>query len=220
MNQREVWNKIAKQWSLFRKKTPNEVETFLKNKEGKLLDLGCGSGRNMVLNKNLEYYGVDFSKEMLILSEKKAGKNKIKSSFREIDIGKENLPFEDDYFNFFIFLSTLHCIETEEHREKSLKELFRVMKKGAIGMLSVWKKEEILKQWEKEKVEDLDISTAKEIFVNWKNNNKIYQRYYYFYEKNELKSLLKKIGFKILTIPQKWKSQKHFKKNIIFYLEK
>ena len=79
--QEQVWDKIAKKWRTFREKTPLEVEEFLKRKRGKVLDLGCGSGRNFIKNKNIIFYGVDFSEKMLSFAEKMQKEKKSKQNF-------------------------------------------------------------------------------------------------------------------------------------------
>jgi ubiquinone/menaquinone biosynthesis C-methylase UbiE len=212
MNQQEVWNKIANLWSSYRKNPAAEISNFLADKKGKVLDLGCGSGRNMTPNMNIQYYGVDFSEEMLKFAEKSSKAEKINAVFfRE---RAEKLPFEDNFFDAAMFISTLHCIQSEKERTKALKELFRVMKKNSEAIITVWDKESN-KQFEK--------IPAKEGLVNWKKDGVNYQRYYYFYQQDELEKLLKQIGFKILKIEKKDTKTlvgQHSKKNLIFYVQK
>jgi len=209
MNQQEVWNEIASPWSKFRKNTLLEVSEFLSDKKGKILDLGCGSGRNMIANSNIEYYGVDFSEKMIKLAEKKAQKEKIRADFFTVDFGKEKLPFKDEFFDSAIFISTLHCIECVEERKKALEELYRVLKKSGEAMITVWNKNQ------NELAEKLE---AREGFVNWKKENKNYQRYYYFYNEKELAELLKNVGFKMIN--KQIDNSKHSRKNLIVYVRK
>jgi ubiquinone/menaquinone biosynthesis C-methylase UbiE len=213
-NQQQVWNKIAKPWSKYRNYPIREVSKFLENKKGKLLDLGCGSGRNIdveIINKNLlEYYGVDFSENMIELAKKKAKELGIKA--RLFCSNAEKLEFDDEFFDNAIFISTLHCIEGEKAREKSLRELFRVLKNGGEAMISIWNKDSEIKVGKLE---------AKEGFVNWKNDGEVYQRYYYFYDKDELIYILKEIGFEIIdTKVCDDEEGKHPKKNIVIYVQK
>lgn len=210
MNQEQVWNKIAEPWSKYRKKAPEEVSEFLKNKKGRVLDLGCGSGRNIIPNKDIEYYGVDFSEEMLKFAEKGSKNKRVNAIFFKSTL--EKLPFESNFFDSAIFISTLHCILCENNRKKALEELYRVMKKGSIAMVTVWDKESNKLFMEK---------NLKEGFVNWEKEGVNYQRYYYFYDKKELEALLKKVGFKILkTESRNEKASKHSNKNIIVYVKK
>ncbi len=205
MNQQEVWNKITELWSNFRKRTPSEVESFIADKKGKILDLGCGSGRNIIQNSNIKYYGIDFSDEMLKIAEKDANEKKAKAIFFKADIGKEKLPFSGNFFDAAIFISSLHCLKTSSARKYALKELFRVMKKDAVAMISIWKR-------------GINGLYGKEGMLNWKKDNINYARYYYFYDEKELKDLLKAVGFKILEA--KSNDSTHSNKNIVVYVQK
>jgi len=207
LSQREVWDKIGAPWQRFRKKAPFEVIEFLKNKKGKILDLGCGSGRNILKLKNSRYYCADFSAEMLKFAEKHAEKEKILADFFRTSLTE--LPFKDNFFDSAIFISTLHCIEGENERKRALEELYRVLKKGKEAMITVWNRDD------NERLRNMH---AKEGFVNWMKEGKNYQRYYYFYSQKELENLLKKIGFKIIVQTDIIKM--HSKKNIIFYVKK
>lgn len=209
MEQEQVWNKISAWWNKFRQKPVPEVEEFLKDKKGKILDLGCGSGRNMIANPDVSYYGVDFSEEMLKFAEKNAGGKKIRAVFLKEEIGKEKLPFKTDFFDAVICISTIHLIESAEKRKKALEELYRVMKRGAEAMISVWNKNSDPK---------LNDIAGKEACINWKQQEINYPRYYYFYDKEELENLLKKIGFKILD-KSPLKSE-HSGKNLVVFLKK
>jgi len=207
MNQRQVWDIIAEPWQKFRKKIPSEIEEFLKTKKGKILDLGCGSGRNLIKNKKIVFYGVDFSETMLNFAKKNAKKQQIKAKFFKSEA--ENLLFQDNFFDSAIFISTLHCIDTKEKRKKTLSELYRVLKNKGEAMISVWNKKA---------KRNID-SEAKEGFVIWRKGNKKLERYYYFYDKNELGKELKASGFKVIKKEPILES-KHSKKNIILYVKK
>jgi len=207
MNQQQVWNNIAEDWKKFREKTPGEVEEFLKNKRGNVLDLGCGSGRNFIKNKNITFYAVDFSEKMLNFAKKNAKKSKIKAKF--FKSGAEKLLFKDNFFDSAIFISTLHCIDTKEKRKRALAEFYRVLKPNAEAMISVWDK----------KAKKNIASEAKEGFVIWKKANKKLERYYYFYDREELKKELEESGFKIIKPEYKTKII-HSRKNIVFCIKK
>jgi len=208
MEQKEVWNNIAQDWHVFRNKTPKEVEEFLKDKKGKILDLGCGSGRNFLKNPSQELYAVDFSEEMLKFARANAEKLGINANIILQDTTKLN--FKDNFFDAAIFISTLHCMEPSEARKKALEELFRVLKPNAEAMISVWKKE---------KNKTFKNLEEKEGYTSWKGRGKEYERYYYFYDDEELENLLKEAGFKILKIEYQTE-EKHSKKNLIVYVKK
>ncbi len=195
-NQQKVWNNIAEDWSKFRKKPRKEILKFLKEQSGKILDLGSGSGRNLIKLKNIKMYEVDFSKKMLEFGKQKAEQQKINAEFIQAPANK--LPFKKEFFDAGIYVSSLHCLNSKVERKQSLKELFRVLKKGAQAYVSVWD------------FNSKRFGGKKQRKINWRNKG---IRYYYFYEKKELEHLLKSNGFKIIKqIPDK--------DNIIFIIEK
>jgi len=211
MNQEQVWNIIGRDWKTFRVKTPLEVKEFLKGKHGRILDLGCGSGRNLVKQKGLEWYAVDFSSKMLEYARKSARKKNVKAKFFKATASE--MPFEDDFFDAAIFISTLHCIEGEKARKRALKELYRVMKKNTELMITVWDKSRS-RQKEFENI-------GREFYMDWKSQGKAFKRYIYLYEQKELEKEVKKAGFKVLAEEVKLKMKdKHSKKNIILYCKK
>ncbi len=200
MNQKEVWDKIAPEWHEF-KTSPSETATnLINNSKGKILDFGSGSGRNLLnlkKSKNKELYLVDFSKEMIKLAKKRAKNLKlnIKTKISKL----EKVDFPDNYFDAAICTAAIHCIETAKKREKSLKELFRILKPGAKADIEVWNKDS-----------NHFKGKSKEKFINWRDKGK---RYYYLYEEKEFKKLLNKTGFRILE-------KKPHRANLIFIVEK
>tara|TARA_Y100000310_G_C20617856_1_gene781628 strand:+ start:230 stop:847 length:618 start_codon:yes stop_codon:yes gene_type:complete len=187
-NQEKTWDKIAKPWKEFRVKIPQSVEKFLKNKKGKILDLGCGSGRNFAKISGLSWYGVDFSKQMLKYAKKRA--EKLGINLDEIKKAEaDNLPFEDNYFDAVLCYAVLHGIDGNKKRKKILKEIYRVLKSGGVGFVSVWgKKSPRLK------------NKTKECFVPWTTQlDKPTKRYTYIYNKDELEKEISKAGFEILN---------------------
>jgi len=186
MKQQKVWDSISDLWSEYRQKPRDYVVEFLKDKKGNVLDYGCGSGRNFVKQDNLMFYGVDFSLQQLKYAEENAKKNKIKVDLQQIK--SEKLSFEDNFFDACLFVATLHCIETPKKRRVALEEIYRTLKKGSQMVISVWNKES--NKFKDEK--------GKEIFMPWKFNGNVYERYYYLYDKEELKKLLENVGFKII----------------------
>ncbi|MFZ5955269.1 MAG: class I SAM-dependent methyltransferase [Nanoarchaeota archaeon] len=199
ISEEEVWDTIAEKWEEFRKRPVPEVLEFLKDKKGKILDLGCGTGRHLQKINGIKFFGIDFSEKMLRFAEKKIKKENIEAVLVKSDMSK--LPFSDDYFDYAIFIRSLHCIPSKKAREKSLRELYRVLKPKAKSLIQVWSKShERLKNKEKGD------------YIPWTINNRQIQRYYYIYEQNEIQDLLEKVGFKILKINED--------KNITIVVEK
>jgi ubiquinone/menaquinone biosynthesis C-methylase UbiE len=151
------------------------VISFLKKQKGKILDLGCGSGRNFVKEK--EIYGIDFSQEML-----KLAKNKATNKIKLFKSNSWKLRFPDNFFDSAICIALLHCVKGK-NREKTINELYRVLKEKRKSLITVWARTGKFKNKEKES------------FVKWKDIGK---RYNYFYDLRELEKELRKAGFKII----------------------
>jgi len=206
MNQEQVWDEIAKVWKGYRCHPVDEVVDFLRGRQGKILDLCCGSGRNFIKIKG-NFYGVDFSEEMLRYAREKADKLGIDAFIQKTEADK--LPFEDNFFDASVFIDALHCIESKEAREKALHELFRVLKPGCEAMISVWDKEQ-------EEFKDKE----KEAYIPWKINEKVCNRYYYLYDKKEIIDLLKLVGFLIEEIIEKNIEKGPSKRSIVVRVRK
>ena len=201
-NQEQVWNSIADFWNKYRIKKSFELDAFVENKKGNLLDLCCGSGRNFVKKFGLKIYGVDFSEKMLEYAEDKIKKESINAVLVKSE--SSQIPFLENFFDSAIFIAALHCIPSEEKREETLKELFRVLKSGSKAMITVWSKNhKKVKKYYK---------GIKDNLIPWKKEGKVYERYYYIYDKKELEDLLKKVGFKIINSKEK--------DNVVFIVEK
>ena len=195
-NQEEVWDNIAIPWEEYRSMPLPIVIEFLKNKKGKIIDLGCGTGRNMVKNDEVEFYGVDFSKEQLKQAEKYIKEEKIKAKLFKSKADKLNKEdFKDEMFDYGLFIAALHCIESKKERENALKGFYRVLKPGAEALISVWDSED--KRFNSEKGD---------FYMSWKKDGVSYMRYYYLYDKQELINLLESVGFKII---EKYKPREH-----------
>jgi len=180
-NQEKVWDRIAPEWDEFKSIPAKHTVEFLSKTSGKVLDLGSGSGRHLFPIKNGKMYLVDFSKEMLKLAEKKG----IPAKFKHSNLWKTG--FEDEFFDYAICISALHCIESKKNREKTVKELYRILKKGAKAEIGVWNIES--KRFKSVK--------GKDKIVKWTDKG---ERYYYLYDEEEIHNLFKKNGFKILSI--------------------
>ena len=136
---KETWDKVA-----VINPEPNILNGFTKeefwnfevkieglNKDVIFLDLGCGIGRvaKWVSPIVKEYYGVDFSEEM-IKKAKKIFKDNKNVNF-SANNGKDLKLFEDDKFNF-VYVHLLFQHMTKENTLNYIKEIYRVLKRGGI----------------------------------------------------------------------------------------
>jgi ubiquinone/menaquinone biosynthesis C-methylase UbiE len=98
----------------------------------KALEVGFGHGKTIskgsMLFESGMFSGIDISKTMLSVAEKK-NKRLIDEGKVELKLaGVENIPYEDNYFDKVI---TVHTIYFWKDPSNSIKELHRVMKPGA-----------------------------------------------------------------------------------------
>jgi ubiquinone/menaquinone biosynthesis C-methylase UbiE len=209
-NQEEVWDSISNPWKTYVVKVLPVVASFLKDKQGKVLDLGCGSGRNMIFNSELEYYGIDFSEIQLKHAKEHIKKNKINANLFKLnawDLSK----FGNNSFDYGLFIATLHCLEGVEQRKKAISEFYRVLKQGAEALISVWDSED--KRFD-------CVKNKGDIYMSWREDGIPYFRYYYLYSKKELIELLENAGFKILECYNKRDKDRFSRKNLILRVEK
>ncbi len=96
--------------------------------EDKILDAGCGNGRNMnwFLQNNYTIFGIDKNEE--IISQLK---NKHPEAAERITVSTvEETNFPDDFFDHIICSAVLHFAGSTLHFEKMLSELVRILKPG------------------------------------------------------------------------------------------
>ena len=99
-------------------------ENYNLPEDAKILDIGCGKGFFLFdllkLKPNSEVVGIDISK-YAIKNAKKEIKNKL------VVGNATNLPWEDNYFDLVVSITTLHNLYAFD-LEKALKEMERVGK--------------------------------------------------------------------------------------------
>lgn len=108
-------------------KYPYQLAEYLKMrfdlKEGmRILDNGCGRGEflDAFSKLGLKAYGTDLSDYC--------------DEAKVVDINMEDLPFEDDFFDFVFSKSVIEHVENTEHY---MKEMRRVLKRGGMLILMV-----------------------------------------------------------------------------------
>lgn len=185
VKERGVWDKIAGKWNEFRVRISPTAEKFIRGHKGKILDLGCGSGRNFLKVDGLKWYAVDFSGKMIEFAEKKGKEIGIDLDARVADCGE--IPFADDYFDAVICYAVLHCVDSTEARRKTIEEIYRVLKSGGEALISVWGKSGRLK------------NKGKECYVPWSLGEDKELRYTYVYDLDELVELCREVGFEIVS---------------------
>jgi len=101
----------------------------------RVLDAGCGSGRNLVyfLREKYEVSGVDYSAEAIDHTRRLAATlapELPSGNFRVEAI--EEMSFPDATFDLVISSAVLHFAQTEAHWQRMVKEMWRVLAPGGI----------------------------------------------------------------------------------------
>lgn len=99
----------------------------------KVLDAGCGGGRNLVyfLNNGFEVYGIDQSAGAIEAVKQLSANLAPANSIDNFSVAAvEDMPFEYGQFDLVICSAVLHFAQDAEHFDRMLRSLWRVLKPG------------------------------------------------------------------------------------------
>lgn len=157
-------------WPSTREFLDNLPENF------KVLDIGCGNGRNLFYRNDLEMVGIELSKELCKIVTDRGG--------NIFNCNMTKLPFEDNSFDAIICIAVYHHLDNKLDRQLSLKEIYRVLKKNSQAFIQVWAMEQPFNSRRK--------FTKRDEIVPWKNKSgEVFNRYYRIYPKGELEKEIK-----------------------------
>lgn len=137
----EQYEKSPRMRKIQKEMTERALE-LLGLKNGKILDVGCGTGfsTKTIQEAGFDVIGVDISEPMVRIAKEK-GLKVIKADFRK-------LLFKENEFNGIISISALQWIhgksydEIMENYEKVAKEFYRVLKKNGKAVVQFYPKTE------------------------------------------------------------------------------
>lgn len=110
----------------------------LLNKKGKILDVGCGTGKNIeTFSKLGECWGIDTSPDAIAFCKKRGIEKVIKGNI-------EKIPFPKQSFNVITALDVLEHVDDS----KSLKEIYRVLKSNGIIIITVPALPQLWSRWD------------------------------------------------------------------------
>jgi ubiquinone/menaquinone biosynthesis C-methylase UbiE len=172
----EVYNKLGKKYLDDSKKIiPIERLPFSKlfKKDNNILDLGCGGGRDakFFTSKGLKVTGIDSSSVLIKLARKEAPM----ATFQCVDLLKMNFS-KETFDGIWAEAVLLHLKRRDIPR--ALKKLHNILKQNGLFYVRV-------KQGKGE-------AHVKEKLSGWQ------ERFYTYFSKKEIETLIKKEGFKIV----------------------
>ncbi|KAF5112069.1 hypothetical protein DV454_004422 [Geotrichum candidum] len=140
----QVYEEIASHFSLTRYKPWPVVEKFLlEQKPGSIgLDIGCGNGKYMSVNKDVYIIGSDHSSQLTqIAFNNHAQDPETHANNRHADAlvaDGLNLPFLPNYFDFAISIAVIHHFSTPERRIESVRRILNTIRPGGRALIYVW----------------------------------------------------------------------------------
>lgn len=201
-----AYDNIAKDFSNTRNKD-SDLQIFAEiiKPNSTIIDLGCGNGRLLLMltkisttwrNPKFRYLGIDYNNSLINLAKKKfPGQNFIKGD-------QLSIPAEDNKADILFNIRAFHHIPSHNFRLEALKEMNRVLKKNGTLVITVWNLWQKKYAWQILKAISRSIITLgtyeyNDTFIPWGKNHK---RYYHAFRKKELYNIIKKAGFRKITI--------------------
>jgi 2-polyprenyl-3-methyl-5-hydroxy-6-metoxy-1,4-benzoquinol methylase len=112
------------------------VLSFLKNKKGRVLDLGCGAGRNTIalIKMGFEVVSIDSHAKPLEIARSYAKKHRVENKVRIIK--KDITKLKNGEFGKFDFCILQEVIEHMTDYQKAIDFAYSSLKKGGILIMS------------------------------------------------------------------------------------
>ena len=213
----KTYDQVAKDFSQSRNKKDEIIELFFKchRPQGKILDLGCGSGRDIrCLNEQKffskpknQYLGLDYSQELLKIAKANANKTLGDQEITQVKFIKQdfqNLNLKEK-FDYVLALASLHHIEPKNHLQ-TLQKIHKTLKSQGEFSGYVWTPSKTqIPKWTK---------IDKQQYLKPWNGHSGPKMFIYLFKKTELENLLKSAKFKNIKVEivgQKIKKNLFFK---------
>lgn len=140
----QQWNKIYKEkkevWGKIQEDLPKILTLFKEHNVKRVLDLGCGSGRNTVYfaKNGFDVYGIDIAEEGIKAAKDLLRKERLKA---DLKIGSmyNRLPYSDGFFDAVISIQTIHHGDIHNTRNV-IKEIERILRPKGLIFITVRKK--------------------------------------------------------------------------------
>lgn len=179
-----AFDAIGPEFDATRQRVWPEVKRFTEGQagDGTALDIGTGNGRHLDVLRQVGYrpLGLDISKGMLTLARKNVASADLLLSHCSY------LPLKKGSVDLALAIAVIHHLSTREARVKAMKEMARVLRPGAPGMISVWKHPDLYGKGDQ--------------WVAWHSKKGVVRRYYYMYSREELEQEAEESGLEIEDI--------------------
>jgi SAM-dependent methyltransferase len=107
------------------------VKQFLDSlpSNSKVLDIGCGNGKNMNYRTDLQMFGVEHSQALTDIC--------LRQDLRVVRGDARNIPFKNESFDAIIMIAVIHHINPSEHFQV-LQEIERLLVPGGKCLITNW----------------------------------------------------------------------------------
>lgn len=137
-NEEKFWNDPATIKWFSEQPVPDYWIAFFKNKGeqiGKILDLGCGAGRNtqFLFESGYDVYACDWYNGMVKATRERLHKIGLDKPFVEKRVTKASildLPYKDGFFDVVLSNGVFHNVTSLKEMELAFEETSRVLKKN------------------------------------------------------------------------------------------
>ena len=195
-NVHQVYESIASHFSSTRYKPWPIVERFLQSlPAGSIgLDVGCGNGKYLAVNRDVFIVGSDRSSNLV----------KIAAHHEPHGVAVADtlsLPHQRGRFDFAICIAVVHHLSTRERRREAIERILETLREGGRFLVYVWALEQrgSRRGW--------DEGGEQDVMVPWVmkmgkkevgESEKTFQRYYHLYREGELEEDVRAVGGKVL----------------------
>ncbi|OQN99599.1 hypothetical protein B0A48_14741 [Cryoendolithus antarcticus] len=175
-----VYEEIAPHFSSTRYKPWPIIESYLKDlPPGSIgLDVGCGNGKYLAVNKEIFIVGSDRSSNLISIASQHHPNSAIVADIL-------SLPHQPSNFDFAISIAVIHHLSTPARRIEAVTSILECLKPTGTALLYVWALEQESSRRGWSEGDDQDV------MVPWVMRKKgegerTFQRYYHLYRKGEL----------------------------------
>jgi SAM-dependent methyltransferase len=173
---------------------------------GRLLDLGCGTGRLLVhrARRGDQALGIDLSPEMLAVARERARTDQLPISLIRANIADLSALPDGTFDHVACLFSTLGMVVGAEPRRRVLAEAFRVLKPGGVFVLHVHNR--WFNFWDSAGRRWLLRDTLRALFTGAPAGDRAMPTHHgsgltlHLFTRGEIVSLLKGAGFRVRTV--------------------
>ncbi len=195
----QVYEQIASHFSSTRYKPWPIVEAFLQSlRAGSIgLDIGCGNGKYLAVNKDIFIVGSDRSSNLIQIAKQHQPHSAVVADSLA-------LPHQDGRFDFAICIAVVHHLSTPDRRREAVKCILRTLRPDGKALVYVWALEQgsSRRGWDEGHEQDVMVpwvlKSGKKKAAEGAEPEKTFQRYYHLYRKGELEEDIQTVGGKVV----------------------